>query len=79
MLGRSTRLRVGAAAGGEPIERGRVYVAPVENHLPIEDGAADGGARGGAEPAAVAGPLRGASPGGRGAGHPGAPGAAGHC
>ncbi|WP_437901405.1 chemotaxis protein CheB [Sorangium sp. So ce124] len=38
ILGRSTRLQVGAAVDGEPIERGRVYVAPVDNHLLIEEG-----------------------------------------
>ncbi|WP_437683869.1 chemotaxis protein CheB [Sorangium sp. So ce131] len=38
ILGRSTRLEVAAAVDGEPIERGRVYVAPVDNHLMIGDG-----------------------------------------
>src|SRR5688572_28515574 len=37
ILGRSTKLQVGAAVDGEPIERGRVYVAPVDNHLVLED------------------------------------------
>ncbi|WP_437719227.1 chemotaxis protein CheB [Sorangium sp. So ce448] len=38
ILGRSTRLQVGVAVDGEPIERGRVYVAPVDNHLLLGDG-----------------------------------------
>ncbi|WP_437747791.1 chemotaxis protein CheB [Sorangium sp. So ce1504] len=38
ILERSTRLQVGAAVDGEPIERGRVYVAPADNHLVLEDG-----------------------------------------
>ncbi|WP_159397326.1 chemotaxis protein CheB [Sorangium cellulosum] len=38
ILGRTTRMQVAAAVDGEPIERGRVYVAPVDNHLMIGDG-----------------------------------------
>jgi two-component system chemotaxis response regulator CheB len=51
ILGRSTRLRVGAAVDGEPIERGRVYVAPVDNHLMIEEGVVHGARENGHRPA----------------------------
>lgn len=38
ILARRTSLQVAAAADGEPIERGHVYVAPPDHHMLIEDG-----------------------------------------
>jgi two-component system chemotaxis response regulator CheB len=38
ILGRESKLPVAHAANGEPIRRGRVYVAPPDQHLIIEDG-----------------------------------------
>ena len=38
ILGRVTPLKVAYAVHGEPIERGRVYVAPPDNHLMLEHG-----------------------------------------
>ncbi|WP_437751186.1 chemotaxis protein CheB [Sorangium sp. So ce1389] len=38
ILERTTRMPVGTAIDGEPIERGRVYIAPVDNHLMLDDG-----------------------------------------
>jgi len=38
ILGRESKLPVAHAVNGEPIRRGRVYVAPPDQHLIIEDG-----------------------------------------
>lgn len=38
ILERTTRMRVGTAVDGEPIERGRIYIAPVDNHLMLDEG-----------------------------------------
>ncbi|KYG09884.1 hypothetical protein BE21_01300 [Sorangium cellulosum] len=38
ILERTTRMPVAAAVDGEPIERGRIYVAPVDNHLLLGEG-----------------------------------------
>ena len=38
ILGRVTPLKVAYALHGEPIERGRVYLAPPDNHLMLENG-----------------------------------------
>ncbi|HTN83526.1 MAG TPA: chemotaxis protein CheB [Sorangium sp.] len=38
ILERTTRMPVGTAVDGEPIERGRIYIAPVDNHLMLCDG-----------------------------------------
>ncbi|WP_437805153.1 chemotaxis protein CheB [Sorangium sp. So ce1078] len=38
ILGRSTRLHVGVAVDGEPIELGSIYIAPPDNHLMVGDG-----------------------------------------
>ncbi|WP_437738592.1 chemotaxis protein CheB [Sorangium sp. So ce1335] len=38
ILERTTRMRVGTAVDGEPIERGRIYIAPVDNHLIVDEG-----------------------------------------
>ncbi|KYF76311.1 hypothetical protein BE20_07350 [Sorangium cellulosum] len=38
ILERTTRMRVAAAVDGEPIEQGRIYIAPADNHLMLGDG-----------------------------------------
>ncbi|KYF81735.1 hypothetical protein BE11_12250 [Sorangium cellulosum] len=38
ILERTTRMPVGTAVDGEPIERGRIYIAPVDNHLMLDEG-----------------------------------------
>ncbi|WP_437581829.1 chemotaxis protein CheB [Sorangium sp. So ce887] len=38
ILERTTRMPVSAAVGGALIERGRIYIAPVDNHLMLDDG-----------------------------------------
>lgn len=38
ILGRVTPLKVAYATHGEPIERGRIYLAPSDNHLMLENG-----------------------------------------
>ncbi|XYH92454.1 chemotaxis protein CheB [Sorangium sp. So ce1128] len=38
ILERATRMPVGTAADGEPIERGRIYIAPVDNHMMLDEG-----------------------------------------
>lgn len=41
VLGAECRLKVQDALHGEPIERGRVYVAPPDNHLQVREGRVD--------------------------------------
>jgi two-component system, chemotaxis family, protein-glutamate methylesterase/glutaminase len=38
ILARKTRMQVAAAADGEAVERGRIYVAPPDHHMLVEDG-----------------------------------------
>ncbi|WP_437948944.1 chemotaxis protein CheB [Sorangium sp. So ce296] len=38
ILERTTRMPVATAVDGEPIERGRIYIAPVDNHLLLGEG-----------------------------------------
>ncbi|WP_437961558.1 chemotaxis protein CheB [Sorangium sp. So ce119] len=38
ILERTTRMPVGTAVDGEPVERGRIYIAPVDNHLMLDEG-----------------------------------------
>ncbi|WP_437963158.1 chemotaxis protein CheB [Sorangium sp. So ce260] len=38
ILARTTRMPVAAAVDGEPIEQGRIYIAPADNHLMLDDG-----------------------------------------
>ncbi|AGP37711.1 chemotaxis protein CheB [Sorangium cellulosum] len=38
ILGRATRMPVATAVDGEPIERGRIYIAPVDKHLLLGEG-----------------------------------------
>ncbi|WP_437292191.1 chemotaxis protein CheB [Sorangium sp. So ce406] len=38
ILERTTRMPVGVAVDGEPVERGRIYIAPVDNHLMLGEG-----------------------------------------
>jgi two-component system chemotaxis response regulator CheB len=38
ILRRATRMRVGEAVHGGPVERGRVYVAPLDNHVLVRRG-----------------------------------------
>jgi len=38
ILGRESKLKVAHAVEGEPIQRGRIYVAPPDQHLIIEEG-----------------------------------------
>ncbi|XXX71725.1 chemotaxis protein CheB [Sorangium sp. So ce134] len=38
ILARTTRMPVATAVDGEPVERGRIYIAPVDNHLMLGEG-----------------------------------------
>ncbi|MGK3980920.1 chemotaxis protein CheB [Sorangium sp. So ce118] len=38
ILDRVTGMHVATAVDGEPIERGRIYIAPVDNHLMVDEG-----------------------------------------
>ncbi|WP_437694174.1 chemotaxis protein CheB [Sorangium sp. So ce176] len=38
ILERTTPMPVGTAVDGEPIERGRIYIAPADNHLMLDEG-----------------------------------------
>src|SRR3954470_21141998 len=38
ILARQTRLSVGTASDGDPVQRGRIYVAPPDHHMLLEHG-----------------------------------------